>query len=337
MTVAALNITKRAIVEQELREKNELIDLAQTAVNAGYWSYFPAMGECFLSAGEQILFGLTSSRPRLEEVLERIHPEDRERVSRGLAEGMNAGSYFIEFRAQTQGGTYRWLAGKGSVLSKSTGERYMVGINIDVSERKLAEQALMQNEKLAAVGRLASSIAHEINNPLESVTNLLYLARSNQNVEEIHDYLDIAEREVRRVSAIANQTLRFHKQSTNPTCINSQILLADALAIYQGRLVNSPIHVAMRRRAAESITCFEGEIRQVLANLIGNAVDAMGAQGGRLLLRSREATHWPTDRKGLVITVADTGGGVPPAAQKKIFDAFFTTKGEGGTGLGLWG
>ncbi len=101
-------------------------------------------------------------------------------------------------------------------------------------------------------------------------------------------------------------------------------------------LVNSTISVSMRRRAAESITCFEGEIRQVLANLIGNAVDAMISDGGRLLLRSRDATHWPTNRKGLVITVADTGSGIPPEARKKIFDAFFTTKGEGGTGLGLW-
>lgn len=335
-TVAALNITERATVEQELREKSELIDLAQTAVHAGYWSYFPATGECFLSPGEQLLFGLASARPKVEEVLQRIHPEDREGVANSLRDGMDSGSYFAEFRVETQPDAYRWLAGQGSVLTRTSGERYMVGINIDVSERKQVEQALMQSEKLAAVGRLASSIAHEINNPLESVTNLLYLARTNQNLDEIHDYLDVAEREVQRVSVIANQTLRFHKQSTKPTRLNSQSLLADALAIYQGRLVNSAIRVSMRRRAAESITCFEGEIRQVLANLIGNAVDAMGANGGRLLLRSRDATHWPTDRKGLVITVADTGSGIPPEVREKIFDAFFTTKGEGGTGLGLW-
>jgi two-component system, sporulation sensor kinase E len=335
-TIAALNITERALVEQELREKSEFIDLIQTAVNAGYWSYFPETEQLYLSPGEQALFGVSNSRLSLDALLLRVHPEDRAHVATAMRAAIDSSTYVSEFRVETSSGSYRWLAAQGSTLTRASGERYLVGINIDVTERKLVAETLIQSEKLAAVGRLASSIAHEINNPLEAVTNLLYLARGTEDMQTVQEYLEMAEREVRRVSAIANQTLRFHKQSSNPTCISSQMLLADALAIYQGRLANSSIHVEKRGRTADPITCFEGEIRQVLANLIGNAVDAMSVSGGRLLLRTREAADWATGRRGVMITVADTGGGIPLESQQKVFNAFFTTKGISGTGLGLW-
>ena len=206
----------------------------------------------------------------------------------------------------------------------------------DVTEQKKATAALLQTEKLAAVGRLAASIAHEINNPLESVTNLLYLARSSQDLTQAQNYLDTAERELRRVSAISNQTLRFYKQSTNPRAVHCEELYESVLSIYQGRLVNSRVRVEKRKRAKAAILCFEDEIRQVLNNLIGNAIDALHSMGGRLLLRSREATDWRTGRRGVVFTVADTGEGISPQILTKMYDAFFTTKGIGGTGLGLW-
>ncbi len=207
----------------------------------------------------------------------------------------------------------------------------------DITELKRAEQALVQSEKLAAVGRLAASIAHEINNPLESVTNLLYLARMHEDLpRDIEDYLDIAERELRRAAAITSQTLRFYKQSTRPTPTSSRELFESVLPMYQGRVVNSAVQVEERHHAAKRVLCFEGEIRQVLSNFVGNAIDAMHPRGGRLLLRSREATHWPTGRKGLTLTVADTGGGISAKALTRIFEPFFTTKGIGGTGLGLW-
>jgi len=213
----------------------------------------------------------------------------------------------------------------------------------ETTRRFLAEQrqitsqaALMQTEKLAAVGRLASSIAHEINNPLESVTNLIYLARESAWNPETREYLDIADRELRRVSVIANQTLRFHKQSSKPQWITCEGLIGSALSVYQGRLVNSSVEVERRTRAASLVLCFEGEIQQVLSNLIINAIDAMHPHGGRLLIRSREGTDWKTGRKGLILTVADTGSGMSPDTAAKIFEPFFTTKEIGGTGLGLW-
>lgn len=212
----------------------------------------------------------------------------------------------------------------------------IIVLGVDVTESKRAELALMQTEKLAAVGRLASSIAHEINNPLESVTNLLYLARETAINPETKEYLSIADRELRRVSVIANQTLRFHKQSSKPQWITCEDLIGSAFTIYQARLLNSQVEVEKRNRAASPVLCFEGEIRQVLSNLISNAIDAMHPGGGRLLMRSREGTDWQTERKGVVLTVADTGSGMSPETSAKIFEPFFTTKDIGGTGLGLW-
>ena len=206
----------------------------------------------------------------------------------------------------------------------------------DVTERRKAEAALMQSEKLAAVGRLAASIAHEINNPLESVTNLLYLARTSTEMSEVQDYLATAERELRRVGAITNQTLRFHKQSTNPAEITCKELLDGVLSIYHGRIVNSRVREQLLLRSDGPLLCFEGEIRQVLNNLVGNAIDAMHPEGGRLLLRSRNATEWSTGRKGITLTVADTGPGMSHQTLIKAARPFFTTKGIGGTGLGLW-
>jgi PAS domain S-box-containing protein len=205
----------------------------------------------------------------------------------------------------------------------------------DDSSRQLAERALIQSEKLAAVGRLASSIAHEINNPLASVTNLIFLARLNSVDPQQQAYLDSADEELRRVSAIASQTLRFHRQLSKPQLVSCEDLFATLLSVYQARLKNSSILVEKRKRAEQPVLCSEGDIRQVLSNLLTNAIDAM-PNGGRLLLRSREGTSWRNGLRGVFLTLADTGTGMSVNTQAHLFEAFFTTKGIGGTGLGLW-
>lgn len=218
----------------------------------------------------------------------------------------------------------------------SDGEPRFTGFIRNVSDRRNAEAALMHSEKLAAVGRLASSIAHEINNPLEAVTNLLYLSEGTQDVAEIHGYVKAAEREVRRVSVIANQTLHFHGRSDDRVPVPCEELIEDSLALFQGRLLNARISVVQRQRATRLAVCIQGEMRQVLNNLIGNAIDALPPDGGRILIRSRDATDWRTGRTGVVLTVADTGAGMSKETVNKIFDAFFSTKGIRGAGLGLW-
>jgi signal transduction histidine kinase len=205
----------------------------------------------------------------------------------------------------------------------------------DITEERRREAVLVQTEKLAAVGKMASSIAHEINNPLEAVTNLLYLARRSNDTGELQHFLEDADQELRRVSNIVNQTLRFHKQASNPQAVSCVTLFTAVLNMYQARLLNAGIAVEKRKRATLLVDIYEGDIRQVLNNLVGNAIDAM-PNGGRLLVRSREATDWRTGRRGLVLTVADTGVGMDDHTKARVFDAFFTTKGIGGTGLGMW-
>jgi PAS domain S-box-containing protein len=196
----------------------------------------------------------------------------------------------VEGTVPGHGGERRsWNVNYSPIFAESGSVQAIAGATIDNTRQKRAESALLQNEKLAAVGRLASSIAHEINNPLESVMNLVFLARQQAMRPEVQAFLDTADQELRRVSVIANQTLRFHKQSTRPMAISSEALYSTVLSIYQGKLRNSNIDVEMRTRAAEAIVCFEGDIRQVLNSLVSNAIDAM-PKGGRLLLRSRAAT-----------------------------------------------
>lgn len=204
----------------------------------------------------------------------------------------------------------------------------------DIGEVKRTQSALLKSEKLAAVGRLASSIAHEINNPLESVMNLIFLAR-NADPEQARNYLELADEEIRRVSIIANQTLRFHKQASNPQATTGADLFATVMRIYEGRLRNAHVQVEQKFRTDEPVICFQGDVRQVLNNLVSNALEAMPF-GGRLLIRSRKAHNWKTGQAGITLTIADTGTGMSPEVQRHIFEAFYTTKGTAGNGLGLW-
>ncbi len=219
---------------------------------------------------------------------------------------------------------------------------HFVGIQTDVTARVEFEAALRESEKLAAVGRLASSIAHEINNPLESVMNLLYLAQTTEDTTEVHRYLKVADQELRRVALITAQSLRFYKQSTKPQPVQPGELLDSVLGMYAGQLENAnlPVQRDTRRRGAHrplaTVVCLESEIRQVLNNLVRNAIDATRAVGGKLCARARETVDWSTGRHGIAITIADTGTGMSPETMKHICTAFFTTKGIGGTGLGLW-
>jgi signal transduction histidine kinase len=211
----------------------------------------------------------------------------------------------------------------------------IIVMGVDVTENKRAQKALIQNEKLAAIGRLSAAIAHEINNPLGAVTNLLYLAKMESSNDQVREFIDRADSELRRISAITNQTLSFSKQPTAMKAVHSAELLGGVINIFHSRLLKGRVRVEQRIRSDDPITCFEGEIRQVLSNLVSNAIESMQSSGGRLLLRSRCSTAWSSGRKGLSITVADTGTGIHPEVRKKIFEPFFTTKGQSGTGLGL--
>lgn len=237
---------------------------------------------------------------------------------------------------QRPGEKRSWLVSYAPIRLSDGAVDALICTALEITELRRAERLALQNEKLAAVGRLAGSIAHEINNPLEAVTNLVYLARHSERLEKAQEYLDAVEVELGRVAGITSQTLRFYRQASEPRSVTCYDLLSSALGIYQSRLANSGINVEKRKRAHRPVLCFDGEIRQVLNNLIGNAIDAMSAKGGRLLIRSREGTDWCTGRPGLWLTIGDTGTGMSKESIRRAFEPFYTTKGISGTGLGLW-
>jgi PAS domain S-box-containing protein len=206
----------------------------------------------------------------------------------------------------------------------------------DVTERRQRDAALHKTEKLAAVGRLASSISHEINNPLESVVNLLYLIEhSNTSLAEMKSYAALATAELARVSHIVTQTLKFHRQATDAAAIRMSEIVDSVVSLFQGRMATRQIAVHRQFADDDTIVGFAGDIRQVFANLIANALDAISGSG-HITLRTRRTRDWKTGRPGVRVLIADNGCGMSLATQRSLFEPFFTTKPATGTGLGLW-
>ncbi|HEX3987641.1 MAG TPA: ATP-binding protein [Acidobacteriaceae bacterium] len=202
----------------------------------------------------------------------------------------------------------------------------------DITERRIQQEKLLLSEKLAATGRLAATIAHEINNPLESVLNLIYLSRTSRaEMEKIREYLSTAEKELTRVSHIARHTLGFYRETSVASQIDMPALVEEVLTVYESRLRASGIQLTKDFAVVPTVRALRGELHQVFSNLISNAIDAM-REGGRLVLSIRESLEKP----GLVVTVEDTGTGIPAANLSRLFEPFFTTKAGAGTGLGLW-
>lgn len=283
--------------------------------------------------GASQIFGL-----RAEEAVGRpLHElfEAADALTAAMAELTAGKEAFIEVRGRRRTGTLTDLSVSMTPHMEAPGLLVAFSAIIrDISSRKLAERALLQNEKLASVGRLASSIAHEINNPLEAVTNLLFILESRITDEELKTIVATAQKELDRVSYIATHTLRFHKQSTHRTEVDLGPLTESVLALYRVRLENSGIAV-VSHCSASAFLFFEGELRQILFNLVANAFDAMRG-GGSLIVRCRDVILHPSGQSGVRITVADNGTGMDPETLKKIFEPFFSTKGIRGTGLGLW-
>jgi PAS domain S-box-containing protein len=263
------------------------------------------------------------------DILDRVYQTGEPFVANGLSisiarvQGKPLEERFLDF-------VYQPMRGSDGTISG------ILVLGVDVTERKRTEAALLQSEKLAAVGRLSASIAHEINNPLEAVTNLLYLINEEKDLPgQARSFTHLAQQELARVSQIATQTLRFYRQPTARTAVHVSEQLDSVLKLYQGRLASAGVEVVRDYRAVAPLLAFEGELRQVFTNLVGNALDA-SRNGGKMTLREREATDWRSGRKGVRVTVADRGHGMSRETLHRIFEPFFSTKGITGTGLGLW-
>ena len=206
----------------------------------------------------------------------------------------------------------------------------------DITQQKKTENALRTTERLASVGRLAATVAHEINNPLEAVTNLIYLAKNADVREDVQKYLTSAQEELTRIFHITKQTLGFYRETKGATVIRLGPLITSLLSVFSSRARNRGIDLISEIRVDSDVYAVPGEIRQVIANLLANSIDAVNTNG-QIRIRMSPARQWGGEgRQGIRLTVADTGSGISKAARSRIFEPFFTTKTDIGTGLGLW-
>jgi PAS domain S-box-containing protein len=270
--------------------------------------------------------------------LDAIHAEDRDyalHVWRTAVKDEQV--YESEFRLRHRDkGFRRVIARAAPVRDEFHRIKEWVGACTDVEHQKSAEDALIRAEKLAVAGRLAATIAHEINNPLEAVINLLFLIQNNASLQQVREYADTALGELSRVAQITTQTLSFYRQSSGASATSLPNLMDSVVGLFEPRLSAGHIRLEKSYLSSATLVCYAGEIRQVLANLLGNAIDAM-AGGGTLTLRVRSVVDATSRRMaGVRITIADTGSGIPDEIQRRMFEPFFTTKTSTGTGLGLW-
>ena len=273
-----------------------------------------------------------------------LHPDDRERTRQAIELSISTRTqYDIEYRTLSPEGRIKWIRALGRTAYDAAGQPVRFdGVTQEVTALKEAEEsrdrameALIHSEKLALMGRMAATISHEINNPLESVTNLLYLVEQSLPDTPTAGYVKMALDELDRVSHIVTQTLRFNRRSDMPSWERASKIVDSALAMYDGRLRRSSIKLQREYAEADHLVCLSSELRQVFANLIANALDAM-PHDGKLIVRTRRQAHARTGEAGLRISIGDTGHGMDRETVRRLFQPFVSTKGDRGTGLGLW-
>jgi signal transduction histidine kinase len=263
-----------------------------------------------------------------------LHPDDRQRMIDAVREAVldtggphqNCGRVW-----HASSGEYRHCTVRAVPMKDSEGNvREWVGVIVDVHDQVLAEERLRRTEQLAAAGRLAATIAHEINNPLESVTNLIYLAEQSAELDKgTREYLEIASQELQRAAHIVRQTLGFYRENAAPKVADIGEIAEGVIELYQRNFTAKTLRVIAEIKTGIRACVVPGEIRQVIANLVANSIDASDC-GGEIRVTVEG------DERVVTIRVADQGTGIADEYLPHLFEPFFTTKKDVGTGLGLW-
>lgn len=314
-----------------LRERTTALTQAQQASDLATWVFDSRTMETLWDEGSTEIFGRPfSDLNRKALPLEFVFPDDRQNLTEGVTNAIRTGQPLrIEYRVIWPNGEVHWLEARGSRVAGSSD--LWRGTTFDVTRRKAVESALIQSEKLAAVGRIASTIAHEVNNPLESVTNLLYLIDKDDTLNATtRSYLSLAEQELSRLSNITRLTLSFARSGSLIATVPVAETCDSVLDLYQHRCDVLEIQVKRQYTPGVEIDIPTHELRQILVNLVANAVDAV--QGSVRSIRIETLVA----KERAILVVEDNGHGIQPSDQPRIFDAFFTTKAEMGTGIGLW-
>ena len=264
--------------------------------------------------------------------------EDSARAENALSAARTGGVGCFQADMTTPSGVRKsWDVRITPALDRHGEIERLVAVSRDITELRNAQQIAIQAEKLAAAGRMAATIAHEINNPLEAVTNFIYLAMTAPGLpEEVCRHLKIADRELARVAQIAQQTLGFYRDNSKDRWISVADLMRDVMVVYERKIAYKHLETHLSVQPDLKLYCRQGELKQALSNLVANAIDA-SKPGGKLWLRAHGETHRKDgDEFGVRISLADNGVGMSRDVQKRIFVPFFTTKAEIGTGIGLW-
>jgi PAS domain S-box-containing protein len=329
---AFFDVTSRKQLENLLRERADLLELATEAIMVRDLNGVLQ----FWNAGAEALYGWERHEvlgKKIHEVLQTGFPESSfgsENVESALA---GNGKWYGDVTQVTRDGREIVVASRQALKAEGNA---ILEINRDITAQLRAEDALRKAERLAAMGRVAGIIAHEINNPLESITNTFYLLRNHPSLdEEARYYAQLGEEELIRVSHITRQTLGFYRESKDPVEVSLSRLLDDILELQTRRLEFDNIVIEKQYRSNGMLQGFPVELKQVFLNLIGNAVQAM-PDGGTLRLRVADCGQLEGRGTGISIWVTDTGSGIEPENAKQLFEPFFTTKSTKGTGLGLW-
>ncbi len=325
---AFFDVTERKRMDDALRERAELLELASEAimVRDGHGAIR------FWNAGAEALYGW-----RRDEVLGKNQkdllgtpPAERKEIEDGLA---REGRWEGNLKHRNRDG-HEMLVASRQAAQAGTGA--VLEITRDITAQVIAEEALRRNERLAAMGKLAGIVAHEINNPLEAITNAFYLLRHHPSLDdEARHYAQIAEQELARVSHITKQTLSFYRESQKAVMVSVSELLDDVLELQQRPMQTAKITLERDYASDGVVHGFPSELKQVFMNLVSNAIQAM-PEGGRMRVRLCETEGWRGRPAGVRVFISDTGTGITPENAKRLFEPFFTTKSAKGTGLGLW-
>jgi PAS domain S-box-containing protein len=234
-------------------------------------------------------------------------------------------------------GSRRLISWSSTALVGADGTiQHVIATGVDITDHRNAEQALIRSEKLASLGRMAATIAHEINNPLAAVMNSLYIAQTNDGLpHSARHHLEVADAELQRVAHITRQALGFYRESAAPATVSLNEILESTIDLLKTKITAKNAKVEKQCDGECQVTGVAGELRQVISNLLSNSLDAIADQG---TIKLRVSTFLPTIHGGrrVRVTVADNGAGIDPAVRPHIFEPLFTTKESVGTGLGLW-
>lgn len=330
----------RALASDQLRYRDDVLQIALNASAMGLWVWDLEKEIVFRS---DEVFRMVGCEPGAfgnepKAWLQFVLPEDVAALDEAFAKVRTEGAnYHMQYRVRHIDGSIRWIESQGRVQRNDEGKLVRImGVMADITQRKQADAALLRAEKLAVAGRLAASVAHEINNPLEAIANMLYLITISESTEQAQTQAAHALDELMRVSLVAQSTLKFHRETGSPRPTLLSEVLDSVLTMFRGKLQTMGISVRLDARREFPIMCMPSETQQIFVNFIANAIDAM-QMNGRLVIRVRPSRDWrKPDVRGIRVTIFDNGSGIDRASLAHIFEPFFTTKQETGTGLGLW-